>query len=75
VSIFGNKAPENIEQLEIALEKAQNEEIGIWQQGIQLGAASSSSSVKTGERVSVLMTDITDASRFYVRFQSDTDYA
>jgi endonuclease YncB( thermonuclease family) len=69
ISIVGNKAPENIEQLEIAQEKAQDEETGIWQKGMQLGAAAvSGSSVKTGDRVSVLMTDISDASRFYIRF-------
>lgn len=30
VSVFGNKAPENISQLEDAEEEARNEEIGIW---------------------------------------------
>lgn len=67
MSVIGSKAPENIEQLEIAQEKAQSEEIGIWQKGIQVGAASASSAVKLGERVSVLVSDVSDASRFYVR--------
>jgi endonuclease YncB( thermonuclease family) len=34
VSVFGNKAPENLAALEAAEEEARAEEIGIWQKGI-----------------------------------------
>jgi staphylococcal nuclease domain-containing protein 1 len=75
VSVFGNKAPENIEALEAAQETTQTEEVGIWQKGLQVGA-SAGASVKYDERVSVLMTDITDARKFYIRLQdSASDYA
>lgn len=68
VSTFGNRAPPNIDDLEIAQEQAQSEGVGIWQTGMMTGASSSSGKqIKQNERLQVLMTDITDASRFYLR--------
>lgn len=74
ISIVGNKAPSNFEAIEEAQEKAKSEGLGIWQQGLRVGASGTSKQLKTNERQAVLMTDITDASRFYLRFQSGSDY-
>lgn len=76
VSIIGKRAPENFEQLERAEEKARGEGVGIWQKGLRVGAAGDGGSkVKAGERLQVLMTEISEAGRFYVRIQTATEYA
>jgi endonuclease YncB( thermonuclease family) len=41
ISVFNNKAPENIAELEKAEEIARSEGSGIWQKGLKLGASSS----------------------------------
>lgn len=72
ISIIGNKAPENLAHLEEAEEVARQDERGIWQKGVRV--AGSEREVVYNERVSVLMTDITDASKFYIRIQAGSDY-
>ena len=74
ISIIGKRAPENYEQLEQAQAKAQSDCIGIWQKGLRVGATEGKA-VTANERIQVLMTDISDAARFYVRIQGNNDYA
>ena len=74
VSIIGKRAPENYEQLEEAQARAQAEAVGVWQKGLRVGAAEGKA-VKTNERIQLLMTDISDAGRFYVRIQGGNEYA
>jgi len=72
ISVVGNKAPENISQLELAEEQAKSEGSGIWQKGLIIGASSSTAkSFSQYERLQVLMTDISDASRFYLRIVNE----
>lgn len=69
VSVIGNKAPINIEEIEEAEQQAKADKIGIWGAGLKSSqAAKGTGSVKQNERVQVEMTDITDASRFFVKF-------
>lgn len=65
ISIIGKRAPPNYAQLEDAQVKAQADGIGVWQKGLRV--TGESKAVKTNERVQVLMTDISDASLFYIR--------
>jgi staphylococcal nuclease domain-containing protein 1 len=74
VSIIGNKAPHNIEELEDAEYKAKEEGLGIWNKQQKIIQEGGSKKVKQNERIPVMMTDITDASRFYVRLQNDNQY-
>jgi len=74
ISIIGKRAPENYEQLEVAQDKAQADGVGIWQKGLRVGAVEGKA-IKTNERIQVLMTDISDAGRFYLRIQNGNEYA
>ena len=74
VSIIGNKAPHNIEELEDAEHNAKEEGLGIWNKQQKIIQEGGSKKVKQNERIPVMMTDITDASRFYVRLQNDNQY-
>jgi staphylococcal nuclease domain-containing protein 1 len=74
VSIIGKHAPENYAYLEDAQAKAQEEAIGIWQKGLRVGAVDAKE-VKTNERIQVMMTDIAEANRFYIRIQGGSEYA
>ena len=77
VSVIGNKAPMNIEELERAEEQAKEERLGIWGSGVKSSQAAkggSSSLVKQNERAKVEMTDISDASRFFLKFVDSNSY-
>lgn len=72
VSVFGNKAPTNIDELESAEEQARIDGIGIWDKQLKtIGSVQGSKLVKLNERIQVEMTDITDASRFFLRILSE----
>lgn len=76
VSVIGNKAPINIEEIEEAEQQAKADKIGIWGAGLKSSqAAKGTGSVKQNERVQVEMTDITDASRFFVKFVDSNQYS
>jgi staphylococcal nuclease domain-containing protein 1 len=78
VSIIGNKAPYNIDELERAEEQARLDGLGIWDKKVKVmggGAQAQGKQVRLNERLAVEMTDITDASRFFLRFLADNQYA
>jgi staphylococcal nuclease domain-containing protein 1 len=73
VSIIGNKVPANIEELEQAEQQAKAEGLGIWGSSLRL-LSSSPKKVRQNERIAVEMTDISDASRFFVKIISENQY-
>lgn len=76
MSIIGNKAPQNIEQLEDAEHQAKQDGIGIWAKDLRMAVSDTpSKKVTQNERIQVLMTDITDASSFHLRLVNENQYA
>jgi endonuclease YncB( thermonuclease family) len=67
VNIIGTKTPANIDKLEDAEDSAKQNQVGIWGKGMKLASHSSPSKVKKFERIQVEMTDITDATRFFIK--------
>ena len=61
--------------LEDAEEQAKADGIGIWSKSVKILSSSSPKKVKQNERIQVEMTDITDASRFFVRVVGDNQYS
>jgi len=74
VSVIGNKAPMNIEDLERAQEKAKAEGLGIWNKTMKIVGQHSPKKVRQNERIQIEMTDIVDATRFHVRILGENQY-
>ena len=75
ISVIGNRVPENFEQLEDAEAQAQQDGLGIWSKSVKILNQGSPKKVRQNERIQVEMTDITDASRFFVRIVGDNQYS